>query len=356
MSNFDYLNDLVEKPGSRNFVDSVFNLLSVNQDVDYLSKVYVLGETALITHENRKLVQSTLNEFVYWSPSTLNNFWFQDKSLLDRVVAERINYLDGIKSMFFKFVNTDQKKEFSDDFTYIYIAHAFGWYAYGHLHDSLQRLYNVKELLVKGKVKIVVSNFNRVVDFKIHLSALLGFEVDDSDLIVLERGKLYSFKNLVVPYYPAIATTYTKDTYAWVVRGYLTKFIDQSDDTALNGIYLSRNHVSPGRRSALNEQEIVDYLITKGFKVLYGTESLSEIVNSFYRAKVVIGPHGSFFANTIYCQDHCKIYEFCADNRKEFSQRNKFKAAKLYDQQMCPADSEFNIEIPLQRIKDILEA
>jgi hypothetical protein len=350
---FNFLNNLVEKPVSNKFIDSIYNLLGVNQDVDFLSNVYVLGETALITDENRKLVHSTLNEFVYWSPSALSDFWFKDSALLDKVVAERVKYLDGIKSMFFKFVNMTQKEEFSDDFTYIYIAHAFGWHAYGHLHDSLQRLYNVRDLLVKGKVKLVVSNFNRVVDFKLHLSALLGFAVDDSDLIVLDRKKLYSFKKLVVPYYPAIATTYTKDTYSWVVRGYLTKFIDQSDNSQLSGIYLSRNHVSPGRRSALNEQEIVDYLITKGFKVLYGTESLSEIINSFYRAKMVIGPHGSLFANTIYCQDHCKIYEFCADNRKEFSQRDKFKAAKHYEHQLCPADAAFNIEIPMGTIKAI---
>ncbi len=350
---FDYLEQLETERTWERFTSSIFNLLGNSNEADYLENVSVLGSTSLIVDSKRNIVRSTLNEHLYWSPHTLNRVWFEDKKILNLMINERFKFLDAIKRLFFKMLGADQTEVFSDDYTYIYIAHAFGWYAFGHLHDSLQRLFSVRNLLVEGKVKLVVSDPYRIVNFHLHLSALIGFEVNESDLIVLNPKTLYSFKKLVVPYSPAIATNYTKETYAWVARGYLTKFVDQSDHSQLSGIYLSRNHVSPGTRSVTNEPQIIDYLSAKGFKVLYGTESLSEIVNSFYRAKVVIGPHGSLFANTIYCQDDCKIYEFCADNRVDHSFRNKFKAAKHYEHQLCPADSAFNIEIPIKTLEAI---
>jgi capsular polysaccharide biosynthesis protein len=234
------------------------------------------------------------------------------------------------------------------------MAHTFGWYAFGHFQDSLQRLFPVRDKLIKGTFKLVVSNHGRIVGFNEHISTLLDFNVDNDDFIELKKDNIYFFKKLIVPYSPALLTNYTHETYLWMTKKYFSKYIDSSDSSEIAGIYLSRNHVTPGRRSVKNESEVIDFLKLKGFKILYGTENLTEIINSFFRAKVIIGPHGSLFANTILCKDSCQIYEFCPDNRQDFSFRDKYKAASQYNHILTPADSKFNISIDLQFLTKIL--
>ena len=152
-------------------------------------------------------------------------------------------------------------------------------------------------------------------------------------------------------------TTFTPESYQWTVSCYYKKFLKSEALTKgrLKGIYLSRNHVkADGSRCVLNESEVVEFLASKGIKIITGTEPIEEIVTYFFRANLVIGPHGSLFANTIFCQPDAQIIEYCPENRIEVSQKNKYKAATNYTQIILAADSKFNITIPLKDLHEFI--
>ena len=159
---------------------------------------------------------------------------------------------------------------------------------------------------------------------------------------------MYNFKNLYVPYSPAMLTNFTDSTYPWLIRNYLKKFIDHNKP--IPGLYLTRNHVIPGARGVLNESEVVEKLTNKGFVVVTGNESLKEIINLFYYAECIVGAHGSLFANTIFSKPTCKVFEFCPHNRIDYSFKSKYKAVKEYMHLIVNGDVNFNIDIQLDQL------
>lgn len=46
-----------------------------------------------------------------------------------------------------------------------------------------------------------------------------------------------------------------------------------------------------------------------------GTEPYQEQARAFYRAALVVGPHGAALANMIFCQQHASIIEFVSAHR-----------------------------------------
>jgi hypothetical protein len=58
-------------------------------------------------------------------------------------------------------------QDLPNDFDYVYMLHPFGFYAYGHLFDSLQRLQHALPATAL-KRKILCSRTDRIVDFEQH--------------------------------------------------------------------------------------------------------------------------------------------------------------------------------------------
>jgi capsular polysaccharide biosynthesis protein len=120
------------------------------------------------------------------------------------------------------------------------------------------------------------------------------------------------------------------------------------------GLYLSRNHVRPGVRGVINEDEVIKYLTSRNFTILNGAESLEETYYLFSRATKIIGPHGSLFANTMFCKEDCHILEYCPSNRIDGTFLNKLKKAKKYKQIIVESDESFNIFIDIETMTSIL--
>ena len=330
------------------FANSMFNLLGLDFTYETLSDVTVLGDLCIVDAQTNRPVLNSLNEFLYWQPKTFSPDVFSNEDQKIIVIKERLAMLDALIRQFLSVPNLDLV-HIEDEIEYIYIAHTFGWYPYGHLHDSLQRLFTLKDGLIKGKCKFVISNYSRVESFFDHLSVAAGFDVSSEDVLLLEKFKKYKFKNLKIANSPALITNFTSESYAWLVRSYLKRFL-KSSLQRIPGIYLSRNHVSPGARGVINEDDVVKYLTDRNFIIVNGTESLQDIINLFYCAEMVIGAHGSLFANTIFCQPNCVIYEYCPDNRVDYSFERKFKACQNYNHLLLAADDKFNISIPYSEI------
>lgn len=78
-------------------------------------------------------------------------------------------------------------------------------------------------------------------------------------------------------------------------------------------IFVSRRGFQ--RRSMINEEEVTEHLVRKGFEVVQ-PESLSyaEQIGLMRSAAVVTGPNGSYLATTIFCRPGCRVVPFFGSN------------------------------------------
>ena len=298
------------------------------------------------------LVPKGLDEIFYWLPSFIPGETLKDTSALAATIEKRRRDLSIKAQRAKKKAEVDGAMLLSG--TSIYLIHPFGWYAYGHLHDSLQRLFNLRgETDIGHTWKYLVSRHDRISDFKDHFQALACAPYEHTKEV--EANKIYFCETLYIPMSPAVPTTFTIDSYNWLVESYLGYFGLLSPgsvaDNKRTRLYLSRNHVTPGKRSVLNESSLIDRLTTDhGFTVVTGNESLREIIGLFSSASFITGAHGSLFANSIFCRRQCTALEFCPGNRIDKSFEYKVKALKTYVHIAIDADENHNISIPIQEI------
>lgn len=293
---------------------------------------------------NNKIIEETLDEHIYWRPRCIarENCYDPVSKSFDKKEVERRRLL--IQN---HFDNFHCKQELFED-ELVDITHSFGHYAFGHLFDSLQRLFHIKNE-IKEKIKFIVSDYRSIKDFLIHLSVLCERNITEADVICASEDQLINVSTLHYSLSPTTPTELDKDAYIWILNQYYNYFHINQPKPIYN-LYLSRNHIKNNSRSVLNNEEIIEYLSKFGFVILYGNEPLNQIVNYFANAKNIIGAHGSLFANCMFCNHEAKIVEFCADNRKDRSFKNKFKMAQNYNQIFVQADELYNINVPLEYV------
>jgi capsular polysaccharide biosynthesis protein len=84
-----------------------------------------------------------------------------------------------------------------------------------------------------------------------------------------------------------------------------------------SGLYFITRRDGRGRNIA-NEQEMLDFLEPKGFKVVAWTEfSVAQQIALANHAKVVIGAHGSNMSNTIFVSPDCKVMSLATSGAGE---------------------------------------
>jgi hypothetical protein len=234
----------------------------------------------------------------------------------------------------------DKLPELDPEVNYIYMAHPFGFYAFGHLFDSLQRLIHTV-----GKVpdpfKVIHFDAARIIDFEAHMA---NFGVLPSQLELVTHS--VRVNRLWISPWQTHPAGLTGDAF----RSIFDRYTMGKRKSPRTRLYLTRNHIRPGARGVLNETEVLVRLKDRGFQVLDGLEPLDELVQLFHQAEVVVAPHGSLLANTMFCQSDCTVIEYCPSNRVDRSFKNKTKLCKDYRHQLIAADERHNIEIPLQHL------
>lgn len=235
----------------------------------------------------------------------------------------------------------------------IFLGHAFGWNAFGHLHDTLQRLYYCEDIIGDPEIMLILNRHDRIIEFDHHLKAVAGRDFLDSDILVLDNTTLRQFEKIFYPHSPAVMTSYTEDSLSWIREKYFTYFTSSCRDPTR--LYLSRTNVRPGSRGVVNEHEAIAFLLNEGFAILDGTEPLAKIVDLFSRAEIVIaGNHGSLLAHSYLCPAECVIHEYCPKTRIDVTQKNKLKCAKQYNQYIVDSDKNHNIVINQSMLRQIL--
>lgn len=349
MSIFEYEN-LKSSDSWCYFASSSRNFFQAKESLYFINDAYVSGEDALILDANLDLIDYLLHEVYYWVPNCFDkaygNIYSNPESMRIAIAERRTHLLDQKNKIF---TNNENCQIILDEA--IYLLHPFGWYAYGHLNDTLLRIKSLQSMSSLKVIPFLVSDFSRIVDFKVHLRAILGF---DPKIVELKKGQNARIKKLAIPFSNSVYTSFIREDYIWMREKYLDYFKIREMRSEPLRLYLSRNHVIEGERSVLNEKEIQDFLTAQGFITLRGDEPLEEIVKNFYYAELVVGYHGSLFANLIFSKEKCRVLEFCAKNREDHSFEVKYKLVNDYHYELVDADEKYNANLSLESVKNFV--
>ncbi|MDA9354369.1 glycosyltransferase family 61 protein [Amylibacter sp.] len=170
------------------------------------------------------------------------------------------------------------------------------WNNYSHfLVEHLTKLVIIshfQEYFQTNEIVLVVEN--DCPDWKLDLIAA----VSPIKYQILEIDK---FTNLKGSYF---ITTYPSYNFNLLssARDLIIKHFEIQPTGKEKRLYLSRKFAKV--RRVLNDDEVARFLSSRGFIVVYPEcLTLEQQVNLFIDAKIVIGPHGSAFANTLFCRD-----------------------------------------------------
>ena len=97
----------------------------------------------------------------------------------------------------------------------------------------------------------------------------------------------------------------------WIIL-YLQKKFLSNIKTKINfdRIFIDRSDSKLPHCKLINNVEIKNFLVSKGFKVLkLSRYSFKKQISYFNKAKVIIGPHGAGFANLTFCKQNTKVIE-----------------------------------------------
>lgn len=292
----------------------------------------------------------TTNEQIYWHEGA---FKWQGESRREPPYHDHIQTkIDARKEALrdhAKSIDLSEAVCLSPHVAYVYFCHPFGWHAYGHLWDSVQRLYQLRNMKLVNAV-MITSDFRRVSDFTTH-AKLLGF--DEMRIFpFLKQYKALFVPDLIYGELIDPPTVLRPEFHEWLMERYVYNNPSLDRARRIPGIYLDRNHMR--FRHVNNNDEVRDFLLSKGFVMVDGTESLNEMLQLFWSAECVVGAHGAAFVNTIFCNEDARIYEYNPANRPHVGLRDKTRLSEHYEQILVSADADFNIDIDIKQLKELV--
>lgn len=338
---------LSEQAAVNTFLQSKYKIIECSNSRSTYFDVIVDRKTGLIMDSDFVPIIQTLDEHLFWNPTLKPKFIRELRSLrlfLESKISNILSYSQQLKSRYENLVRLEQNTE------YIYLMHSFGWYPYGHLHDTLQRAYWFRDSNVESYTALC-SKPRRLIDFGKHLKAVgITKYLTPKNLPAVFRVPVLHYGENVAP-----LTTFTQESYDWMLKGYKKLFAQTNTCSTPKKIYITRNHIKKDKRGVLNELEVVNFLKSKNFTIVNGSEDLETIYNYFSNAQIVVSAHGSGLVNTIFCTKSCRIIEYCPRNRVDYSFKNKLKAAEKFYHVIVDADENCNIKIDLANLNNMLE-
>ncbi|MCA9472533.1 MAG: glycosyltransferase family 61 protein [Nitrospirales bacterium] len=174
---------------------------------------------------------------------------------------------------------------------------------YSHwLFDVLPRLAKLREC--EERVEHYFLQYSR--SFQIESIEALGF-IDTQCLVNCDHIPWASSDQMVIPCHQVLfGYHYPRWVCDWLRRTFLPTGGTRSKPR--RKIYVSRSLA--GRRKVVNEEEIFSFLAPQGFRFCHLEQlSLAEQITLFHEAEIVVGPHGSGFANLVFCDPGTRVIE-----------------------------------------------
>ena len=246
--------------------------------------------------------------------------------------------------------------ELPDDAVYLFAQSYFNTYVFGHLWDTIQALKKVEDLGLKDLKLVISAPTKAVKNVKEHFS-YFGYPVEK--LVINDGNHRLRVKRALYSSPHCLPSRYTAGTREWMRNKYMfenPKYLALKDLPGNMHLYLSRGIPTdkPNSRGVNNEAEVWDFLQKKGFVKVTGEEVLMEHIRLFKDALVIVGPHGSMFKNTLFCQQSPVCYEFCPANRRcRAFEDNALINKHRYAWIPVLTDGSHHITIPMEVLKGI---
>lgn len=127
-------------------------------------------------------------------------------------------------------------------------------------------------------------------------------------ILITHTDSIIQAQELIVPSVPFIPSRNRQTLPNWLTTFLHDCFLPDIDGDAPQKIYISRSNAS--LRRIINEAALTQLLKDKGFVIVHLEKMpIYEQARYFNQASIIIGPHGSGFANLIFSQPNTTIIE-----------------------------------------------
>ena len=182
------------------------------------------------------------------------------------------------------------------------------------LFDVIPRIALSDEIIKKDKIDFFLLPSNKA-KFQKDTLSLLG--VNEAKQLPSENFRHLICDNLLVTSHPVLrsadATEDIQNIPKWISNWLKQTFVFKNDKKFFEKIYIDRSDSTSNvkhLRSIVNEEEVKNYLLSVGFKIVRLSEySFKDQVLMFSAAKTIVGLHGAGFANIVFSKPNTKIIE-----------------------------------------------
>jgi len=323
------------------FRDTWLNIFDSPKSHFYISDSIVDFETGLIYKDGRIFWEAANENMVWYDGWISGNPRWADRITRQDVISERMKKLTSYFEE--KIKNTAVIPEISGGTT-LHLLHPFNRYVFGHIFDTLQKLY-IAERDHLDFQSILIPNTHEIIDFDLHLGAL---GLTDKKIIKSDHGLVrVSYLLFISPV--GHPTSFTPESYLFIRNKYQKYFGVEENPVADKKIFLTRR-AGDFKRYLLNDAELEEALKKEGVLYFDGKQTFKEIVEAFAHASHVAGVHGSLFTNNIYGNEKTKYLEFCPSARENHTFHHQYKLCESYDHTLVNGDAEHNISLDLNQL------
>ena len=177
------------------------------------------------------------------------------------------------------------------------------------LFDVLPRIFLYEKFYTLKKLdKILVPNLRE----KFQVETLFNLGLKNTGIIDANDYRHIAAKELYATSHPNISNL--ERVPLWIITSLRERFIKKKVQIKkFDKIYIDRSDSKSNVknfRKIINEKEIINFLISKEFRIIKLSEfSFLEQVSIFNNAKYIIGLHGAGFANLVFCKKNTNILE-----------------------------------------------
>ncbi len=188
---------------------------------------------------------------------------------------------------------------------------AGGNYNYWHwLFDVLPRIFLYERFYSLNKLeKILVPGLQE----RFQIQTLFSLGINKNKIIDADNYRHVIAEKIFATSHPTISNI--EKIPVWVIYFLRDRFLKNKKKlkNKFDKIYIDRSDSKSNIknfRKIVNEKEIIDFLITRRFKVVKLSEySFLEQVSLFNNANYIVGLHGAGFANLVFCKKNTNVLE-----------------------------------------------
>jgi predicted O-linked N-acetylglucosamine transferase (SPINDLY family) len=295
-----------------------FNLEVIEPEVLRFKNCHVHQDMIVFDNKNR-IIQTNLNSYYEWDdgffpirrlkpskPIDLILKILKSCKILskekDFVLRKKVALKKHAKELFAKknkIIEVENAIVFCDQYFYVF----------GHfMHENYPRLYFLLSQLTKEEkeeYKIILPPDSKAFYYSYIKPCLDALNIKENQVIYLEKDSLLKIKNLIMPsqmrFHPLV-----KESLDHLRNFYKDEDLDFKD---YKKVYLSRKNAP--RRKIINEEEVQEFLIKKGFKIVYIEDlDFKSQMNLLRNVKILLAQDSSTLTNVILCEncEHCLIF------------------------------------------------